>query len=243
MCQVGHKIKMKGGVKFDKNRDKRCTYLNFSIMYNGMYSLMAKSGNITQLKTAWWFGKSGKIVESKDKAYGRNTEYILMHPEKFSFIDKASSNTSQKGDGHCGGGKFLLPNNIQPQIYTACKNSHFAVLWCTIASSETVACAIIFDTKQLDPWWISGEDPFGTLAQDNNMANNTGKGKMFPQCQMHLQWEHHINVLLLFWKWKHHKWADAKNVSAYWQLWSNWQIQWNSPCLLLDGQGSSFWSS
>ena len=35
--------------------------------------------------------------------------------------------------------------------------------------------------KQLDPWWISGVDPFVLLAQDNDMAINTGKGKISPQ--------------------------------------------------------------
>ena len=75
------------------------------MMYNDIYSLMAESGIATKLDPACYFDKSGQIVESKDDAYGRKSEYMLMHPEKFFFIDKVSSNTSQRGDGHCGGKK------------------------------------------------------------------------------------------------------------------------------------------
>jgi len=33
----GHKIKVKRGVKLNKNRDDWCTYLNFNTMYNDVY--------------------------------------------------------------------------------------------------------------------------------------------------------------------------------------------------------------
>ena len=73
---------MKRGVTFDKNRDDRCTYLNFDMMYKEMYTLMAETGITTMLNIiARWFNKSGKIVESKDEEYRKKSEYMLMHPE------------------------------------------------------------------------------------------------------------------------------------------------------------------
>jgi len=78
---------------------------------------------------------------------------MLMHPEKFFFVDKVGSNTSQRGDGHCSSEKFLVPNNIHPQIHAACKDNHFTVLRFTAATGEPVACAIIFAIgPMVDKW-------------------------------------------------------------------------------------------
>ena len=73
MHRHAHKIKAKIGVKIDKNRDDWSTYLNFNIMYNGIYSLVAETGIATKLNTACYFNKSGQIIESEDEAYGRKS--------------------------------------------------------------------------------------------------------------------------------------------------------------------------
>ena len=94
MHQYGHKIKVKRGVKLNKNRDDWCTYLNFNTMYNNIYSLMAETGIAAKLDTAHYFNKSGQIVESEGEACGRKSKYMLVLPEKFFFVDEVSSNTS-----------------------------------------------------------------------------------------------------------------------------------------------------
>jgi len=108
------------GVKFDKNRDNWCTYLNFNMIYNDIYSLMAETGIATKLDTACYFDKSWQTVESKDEAYGRKSEYMLMHPEKFFFVDEVGSNTSQGGDGHCGGKYSWCQITSSPKFVLQC---------------------------------------------------------------------------------------------------------------------------
>ena len=77
----------------------------------------------------------------------QSDQYTLIHPEKFLFLDEVGSNTSQKSDGHCGGEKFLVPENIRPQIHAAVKDSHFTVLSFTAATGVPVYCAIVFTAK------------------------------------------------------------------------------------------------
>ena len=59
------------------------------MMYNDIYSLMAETGIATKLNTACYFNKSGQIIESEDEAYGRKSEYMLVHPENFSLLMKS----------------------------------------------------------------------------------------------------------------------------------------------------------
>jgi len=52
-------------------------------------------------------------VEREGDAYGRNTQFELVHPEKVIFVDEVGSNTSQKNDGNIGGEKFLIDPDSQ----------------------------------------------------------------------------------------------------------------------------------
>ena len=181
MRRHGYRIGAKRGVRFDKNRDDWCTYQNFSSMYDDIYVMLVETGIATKLDTAQWFDKQGNIVESEEEAFGRKSQYFLLHPEKMIFVDEVGSNTSQKNDGHCGSEKFLVPVNIRPQIHAASKDSHFTVLGFTAATGEPICCAIIFAAKQLDPQWVTGVDPFCEWAgEEDDMAINMGKGKRYP---------------------------------------------------------------
>jgi len=55
-----------------------------------------------------WFSHDGVMVESEEEAFGRKTEYELIHPDKVLFVDEVGCNTSQKNDGNIGGEKFLV---------------------------------------------------------------------------------------------------------------------------------------
>ena len=129
-------------------------------MYDEIYDLLVEKGIAAKLDQETWFNNSGNIVEYEEEAVGCKTQYTLIHPEKFLFVDEVGSNTSQKSDGHCGGEKFLVPKNIWLQIRAAVKDSHFTVLSFTAVTGAPVCCAIVFAVKQLDPQWVTGMDPF-----------------------------------------------------------------------------------
>ena len=57
------------------------------------------------------------------------------------------------------------------------------------ATGEPVMCAIIFATKDLDPAWVLGMDPFVPwISEPDDIKGNTGTGKvhpMGPECNFH----------------------------------------------------------
>ena len=94
MQRHGHRIKSKRGVWFDKNRDDWCSYLNFEEMYDEIYDLLVEKGITAKLDQETWFNNSGNIVEYEEEAVRCKTQYTLIHPEKFLFVDEVGSNTS-----------------------------------------------------------------------------------------------------------------------------------------------------
>jgi len=60
-----------------------------------------------------WFNHDGAPVEREKDAYGRKTQFELVHPEKVFFVDEVRSNTSQKNDRNIGGEKFLIDPDSQ----------------------------------------------------------------------------------------------------------------------------------
>ena len=123
MKRHGHKIKAKKGIRFDDKRADWCTHANFKSMYEEVYSEMVAGGIAMKLDTPVWLSSVGKIVKSKEEAFGMKTKFILNHPHKLLFVDEVGSNSSQAKDGSCGGEKFLVPNKLRPQIKSACKDT------------------------------------------------------------------------------------------------------------------------
>ncbi len=175
-------VKAKKGVKFDSKRADWCTYQNFELMYNEVYEAMVEAGIASKLDTPTWFDKSGNIVEEEGDAFGLQSKYILLRPDKLLFVDEVGSNTSQAKDGNIGGEKFLCSSGGRPQQRANTKDAHFTVLGFTTASGNAVMCCIIFAAKELDPLWVQGLDPFAEWeGGELEVRKNTGKGKRHPQ--------------------------------------------------------------
>ena len=109
MRRHGHQIKVKRGVKFNNKQSDWCTYSNFKIMYDVVYTKMVAAGIAAKLATPVMLNKTGKIVELEEESFSLKTHYMQLHPNKLVFVDEVGSNTSQTKDGHCGGEKFLVP--------------------------------------------------------------------------------------------------------------------------------------
>ena len=65
-------------------------------MYDDIYAALVDSGNATKSNEPS-FAYSGPFV----------THYHLTHPQNCLVVDEVGSDTSQKGDGHAGGAKYL----------------------------------------------------------------------------------------------------------------------------------------
>ncbi len=102
MKRNGHRVKAKKGVKFDSKRADWCTYLNFQAMYDDVYNKMYLNGIARKLDNIVKLNKDGEIVEHAREAFGLQTKYDLIRPDRLIFVDKVGSNTSPLKDGNVG---------------------------------------------------------------------------------------------------------------------------------------------
>ena len=58
------------------------------------------------------------VLEEKD-AWGLQTKYNLIHPDRLLFVDEVGSNTSQSEDGNVAGELFLCGKGERPQQRSA----------------------------------------------------------------------------------------------------------------------------
>jgi hypothetical protein len=74
-------------------------------------------------------------VQSKE-AFGRQTQYFIIHPDYLIFTDELGNNTSQQNDGNIGGEKFIVDKDRHAVKKSSYQDSHFTVLGFTLANRE-----------------------------------------------------------------------------------------------------------
>ncbi len=144
-----HRVKAQKGVKFDSKMADWCTYLNFQAMYNDVYNKMYLNGIARKLDNTVKLNKDREIVEHAHEAFGLETKYDLIRPDRRTFVDKVGSNTSQLKDGNVGGELFLCSIDGRPQLRSGSKDSHFTVLGFTAANGQPFMCTIIFAANKM----------------------------------------------------------------------------------------------
>ena len=77
-------------------------------MYDQVYEAMVRSNVAIKLDEAVWVNKDNNIVQSKEEAFSRQTQYYIMHPDHLVFVDEVGDNTSQQNDGNADGEKFIV---------------------------------------------------------------------------------------------------------------------------------------
>ena len=85
-------------------------------MYAGIYAAMVRSQVAIQLPEKVMVRLDGRITESSEEKYGRETNFLLTRPEFVFFVDEVGCNTLQKADGNVGGQKFVVQNNKRALI-------------------------------------------------------------------------------------------------------------------------------
>jgi hypothetical protein len=72
----------------------------FANMYDRVYETLVQSGVAEKLDHDVWRDIENNIVntEAEAEAYGRQTGYSLVHPDKLVFFDEVGEKILQKGD-------------------------------------------------------------------------------------------------------------------------------------------------
>ena len=65
-------------------------------MYDKVYEAMVDCSIALKLDDLTWFNKDGKRVDMEEEAYGRNTKYMLTHPEKVFLLMNAETTPHKK---------------------------------------------------------------------------------------------------------------------------------------------------
>ncbi len=85
----------------------------------------------------------------EEDAFGFPTEYVLTHPHMVVYVDKTSSNTNQKMDGHIGGELFAVPvDQHDIGALGLAVDNHFTVLVFTAGTGKPIMVAVILKLKQ-----------------------------------------------------------------------------------------------
>ena len=84
-------------------------------MYDVIYDEMIDSRIAVTIKDKLYFDKEGDEV-NEDKAYVKEIDAKLKHPNYLIFYDETGCNTSQKKDGHKGGRKLFVERGTVPQM-------------------------------------------------------------------------------------------------------------------------------
>ena len=119
-------------------------------MYDQVYEAMVCSDVAIKLDDAVWLNKENNIVQSKEEAFGRQTQYYITHPDYLVFVDEVGDNTSQRNDGNAGGEKFIVDKDKRAIKKSSYQDSHFMVLGFTLANGEPLCCAIVYSSQVED---------------------------------------------------------------------------------------------
>ena len=183
MKRNGDKLQCKRGQKYATDRANWSTYHKFLQMYTNVYSEMVNAGVAIKLDTPVWMDAKGNEVP-KEYGFGQLCTHQIIHPEMCVVADEVGSNTSQKGDGHIGGRKYLCENGMVPYQKMSNKDKHFTVMGFTLLTGKPIMCAVIISVNVMRGDIETGIDIFakqiGLSTDIDYIEKNSGKGKLFP---------------------------------------------------------------
>jgi hypothetical protein len=178
-------IHSKKAQRFELDRGQWARYSNFSNMYDSIEKTLVASGLARKLHSPTWMNKEGQVVEDCSEAYGRRCTIEITHPDMCIAMDEVGSNTSQKGDGHVGGKKFICGKDYIPRLKASKKEKHFTLLGLTTFTGSPLMCVVIIQGKNRIPEVETGidtsvEEHVGSYDDIDFMKKNKGRGKTFP---------------------------------------------------------------
>jgi hypothetical protein len=135
-------------------------------MNSGVYSAMVRNKVTAELPEKAMVMLYRRVTYNEDKSCGRETTFLLAHPEYLFFVDEVGSNTLQKSDGNVGGQKIVVKNNKHDLIHASQKDCHFTNLGFTNDLGEPVCCIIIMAAAEVQGKDIMGLQPRALVIRD-----------------------------------------------------------------------------
>jgi len=115
MQDNSHHIVNKHGERFVLSHADWSTYDNFVAMYDHIYDEMHSAGLTKEYLHPVLLDENGLIVDNVSDSYGLPVTHKVIHSKYLLFLDETDSNTNQKDDRHCLGGKRLCVSQVPPQ--------------------------------------------------------------------------------------------------------------------------------
>ena len=141
---------------------------------------MVNDGVAYEFNTPVWIDENGVEVD-KSNAFGCLCTHKIIHLEMCVVADEVGSNTSQKGDGHIGGKKFLCKKGAVLYEKVSTKDKHFTVMGFTLLTGDPVMFVIIISGTDMMGEVETGIDIFsdevGNPSDAYYLQKNSGKGK------------------------------------------------------------------
>jgi hypothetical protein len=243
-----HALSLSKAQRFELDRSKWAKYTNFKHMYDCVEDALVSCGLAEKLDEPVWMDKEGNIVDKEEDAFGLKMHDQITHPEFCLVGDEVGGNTSQKGDGHVGGKKYVCQKGYVPQQKASKKEKKFTVIGLTNLKGEPVMCVIIIEGKQRQLEVELGLDYSAHLegsAEDPDfIKKNTGVGKRFPggpkcmfrgkevPCFVRFHESGGITGELLL---------QIFKTLEYHELFHDARANGKTPFVLMDGHGSRFY--
>lgn len=158
-----------------------CTYANFEMMYDMVYSRLVEGGLAEVLDEPVWMDEEGEVVDKESKALGMKVMHCLLHPDRMLMADKMGNNTNSCKDKP-GKEFFYGSGKTQTQIEGTNDDQHFTVLgFNTFSRKPTLAVIIIKSKSPLSFANTYGVDLDGEFnSKQDEIEENTGPGKLYP---------------------------------------------------------------
>lgn len=216
-------------------------------MYDCIEDALISCGLAEKLAEPVWMDQEGNIVEKQEDALGQKCIVRITHPEFCLVGDEVVSNTSQQGDGHVGGRRYVVQCGYIPRQKASKKDRKFTVISLTNLKGEPVMCVVIIEgtARQLEV--ELGVDYSahweGSVEDANFIKKNTGPGKRFPggpkckfqrkevPCFVRFHQSGGITGEILL---------DISKTMEHYELFQHARQQGKTPFVLIDGHGSRF---
>lgn len=178
-----HRLVSVRGQKYELDRQNWTTYANFVHMYRHCLDEMVTAGVARVLDEPCWIDSNGQVCDEQ-KAFGCQVTHELCYPDLCFVGDEVGGNLNMKGDGHCGGQKFLTGSGTVPYRKVSATEKRFTMIGLTALDGQPVMCILIIRGKRPHLDVETGIDitiePEGDASDVNFFFKNSGVGKYFP---------------------------------------------------------------
>ena len=143
-------IKSKKPKAHDIKRKEWGNDANVRLFYHLFYERLVDNKIAVKLPEPVWMDKQGNIVESEGEAWGRKTQYKMLHSWAIIHLDEKGNNTDQSKDGNCGGERTCGAVGAHAHISCSMANCRWTNIPCFASNGQLLTNATIFQNDNAD---------------------------------------------------------------------------------------------